>query len=147
MVGVRFSRFAEEKSTELADSLVGKLRESPRTVAYRGLDDEDLRADLREFFQELTGWLLYRGQADIEASYTQQGMRRASQGIPLDQCVNAMLVCRDHLVQYLLREPTWDAELFGELEFVVAVNHFFDDAIFFHMLGHRKYERSMERVA
>jgi hypothetical protein len=149
MVGVRFSRFAEEKSAELADSLVSKLMESPRTTAYRELDRDALLNECREFFQGLTDWLIYRGVADIEEYYRRKGKRRASQGVPLEQCVNAMLVCRDHLVQYLRHEAHWghNEELFGELEFVVAVNHFFDDAIFFQMRGHREHATSVEEVA
>ena len=103
MVGVRFSRIAEAHSEELADSLVGRLMESPRTAAYREIDGEALRKEFRGFFQSLTDWLLYHGQADIEASYVQLGKRRARQGIPLEESVNAMLVCRDHLVEYLRR--------------------------------------------
>lgn len=36
--------------------------------------------------------------------------------------------------------------MFDELEFVVAVNQFFDDAIFFQMRGHREYEIDMEEL-
>lgn len=138
MVGVRFSRIAEQKSAELADSLVGKLLESPRTHAYRAIDSGMLREEFENFFVGLTEWLLYRTQADIAEKFTQLGSRRASQGIPIEQSVNAMLVCRDHLVGCLRQEATQgsEVELFGELEFVVAVSQFFDDAIFFSMRGH-----------
>jgi hypothetical protein len=148
MVGVRFSRIAEAHSGQLADSLVGKLMESPRTAAYREIDGEALRREIQGFFQSLTDWLLYHGQADIEANYVRLGKRRASQGIPLEESVNAMLACRDHLVEYLRREAGrgTNVELFGELEFVVAVNHFFDDAIFFCMKGHRANEGSGKEV-
>lgn len=148
MVGVKFSRIAEQKSAELADSLIDKLINSPRTLAYREIDPELLREEYEGFFCSLTEWLLYRAQADIEQSCTQLGQRRASQGIPIEQCVNAMLFCRDHLVENLRREAARKGdELFGELEFVVAVGQFFDDAIFFCMRGHRQYKLASEAVA
>jgi hypothetical protein len=148
MVGVKFSRIAEQKSAELADSLVRKLIRSPRTAAYREIDAELLREEYRCFFCDLTNWLLYRAQADIEDNCAQLGRRRASQGIPMEQCVNAMLFCREHLVENLRREAVQKGdELFGELEYVVAVSQFFDDAIFFCMRGHRGYKFAAEAVA
>jgi hypothetical protein len=149
MVGVRFSRIAEQKSAELAESLVSKLMVSPRTAGYRGIDADLLQEEYRTFFLALTDWLLYRSQADIEEQAMRLGRTRASQGVPLEHCVNAMLVCRDHLVEYLRQESGWgtSVELFGELEFVVAVNHFFDDAIFFSMVGHREYQSEGKAVA
>lgn len=149
MVGVRFSRIAEQKSAELAKSLVIRLRESPRTAAYKAIQAESLQEEYGEFFVNLTEWLLYRTGADIEETFTGLGKRRAEQGIPLEQCVIALLACRDHLVSYLRQESIQGkgVELFGELEFVVAISHFFDDAIFFCMKGYQNRRRSGERVA
>ena len=148
MVGVKFSRIVECQSEELADSLVAKLVESPRTTAYRSMNRDELREEYRLFFRELTNWLLYRGQEDIAEGSSELGRRRASQGVSLEECVNAMLVCRDHLVDGLRQETSHKGlEWFGELEFVIAVNHFFDDAIFYCMKGHRGYERPMHQVA
>lgn len=149
MVGVRFSRIAEQKSEELADSLVMKLMESPRTSSYREIDAESLRQSYRGFFGDLTDWLLYRSQAEIEETFSLMGRTRASQAVPLDECVNAMLVCREHLVEFLREEARGDTgvELFGELEFVVAMSQFCDDAIFFCMRGHRGYKLEAEEVA
>ncbi len=153
MVGVRFSRIAEQKSTELANSLVKKLMESPRTTAYKSMPVESLQEDYRAFLVNLTEWLLYRTGADIEERFTELGSVRARQGVPLEQCVFALLACRDHLVSYLRHEATQQSihgkgvELFGELEFVVAVSHFFDDAIFFCMRGYKNHQPMAERVA
>jgi hypothetical protein len=149
MVGVRFSRIAEQKSNELAHSLVVKLMESPRTATYREIDAESLRKEYRRFFRDLTDWLLYRSQAEIEEMFSLMGRMRARQSVPLEECVNAMLVCRDHLVEFLREETTKGdgVELFGELEFVLAVSHFCDDAIFFCMRGYRGYKLEAEAVA
>ncbi len=153
MVGVRFSRIAEQKSGELATSMVKKLMESPRTTAYRAMQVESLQEDYRAFFLNLTEWLLYRSGADIEERFTELGSVRARQGVPLEQCVFAQLACRDHLVSYLRHEATQQSihgkgvELFGELEFVVALSHFFDDAIFFCMKGYQNLQLAAERVA
>lgn len=149
MVGVRFSKIAEQKSAELADSLVRRLLESPRTAAYRCVDENMLREDFRIFFVDLTEWLLYRTTADIEEEFTKLGRRRASQGIPIEQGVNVLLLCRDHLVGCLRQEATQgnEVELFGALEFVVAVNQFCDDAIYFSMKGQMEYEHARQEVA
>ena len=149
MVGVRSSKIAEQRSAELAGALVERLSNSPRTEAYRRLDAEELRGEYAGFFRSLTEWLLYRRAGEIEEGCTQLGRRRAEQGIPLDQGVFAMLVCRDHLVELLRRESaqTHPSGLFGELEFVVAVNHFFDDAIFYFMRGYPSPRGEAIRVA
>lgn len=141
MVGVRFSRIAEQKSAELAESLVSRLMGSPRTIAYREMNAESLREEYRMFFVDLTEWLLYRTEADIAEKCMQLGTLRAGQGVPMEQCVNAMLTCKDHMVEFLRQAANQGdcVELFGELEFVVAVGHFFDDAIFFCMRGYQSY--------
>jgi hypothetical protein len=148
-MGVRFSRIAEQKSAELADSLVRKLMESPRTEAYREIDAAALREEFRACFIDLTDWLLERTTAEIEEKFLQMGKTRASQGVPLSHSVNAMITCRDHLLQYLRQESKGEdgVELFGELEFASAVGHFFDDAIFFVMWGYRVHQLGEEEVA
>ncbi len=149
MVGVRFSRIAEERSDELAEALVERLMTTERTAAYRKVDVAELRGEYAGFFRSLTEWLLYRHAEEIEENCAALGVRRARQGIPLDQGVSAMLACRDHLVELLRRESAemHPDGLFGELEFVVAVNHFFDDAIFYFMRGYQAPRRDAAQVA
>jgi len=148
-MGVRFPRIAEQKSAELADSLVRKLMESPRTEAYREIDAAALQEEFRTFFVDLTDWVLEPTTAEIEEHFSQMGKARASQGVPLSDSVNAMITCREHLLQYLRQESKGEdgMELLGESEFGNAVGHFFDDAIFFVMWGYRVYQLGEEEVA
>lgn len=154
MVGERFSRLAEEQSSELADSLVRRLMASPRTQAYRQVNPAELHEELFTLLHSLTDWLVCRPPQDVEAFCSGLGCKRAAEGVPLDQGVNAMIACRDALLDLLLVHrmqgktapgPKLDMGLFDEMEFVLAVNHFFDDAIFYFMRAYQSCESA--RVA
>ena len=149
MVGVRFTQIAEQKSAEMAESLIGKLLESPQTAALRLLDIAILREEFGSFFANLRKWLLVRTKAEIELKFSALGRMCAGYAVPLDHCVNAMLACRDHLVEYLRQhnEQSSSEELFRELEFEMELSGFFDDAIFFLMRGYRCFQLADIEVA
>jgi hypothetical protein len=146
MALAKFATIAEQRSAELADSLVGKLMTSSATEQYGTMDETLLREDFRTLFASLTDWLLRRTKAEIEERFAQLGRQRAKQCVPLVQCVNALLVCRDHLLESL-RHQAEDVDFYAELEFAGLVEGFFEDAIFFSMRGYRRYELAAEAVA
>ncbi|MDR3764109.1 MAG: hypothetical protein P4M01_08455 [Acidobacteriota bacterium] len=156
MVGEKFSRIAEEQSKELAEMLVRRLTTSPRTTAYQVLNEAELHKELFALLHSLTDWLMYRPPQDVEAFCAELGRKRAKQSVPLDQGVTAMISCRDALLDLLLvhrmrsrisHQADSGSGLFEEMEFLLAVNHFFDDAIYYFMRAYQEEVRESAQVA
>ena len=154
MVGEKFSRIAEAQSSELAESLVRRLTSSPRTLAYQKVNQAELHEELFALLHSLTDWLVCRPPEDVEAFCAGLGRKRASENVPLEQGVIAMITCRDALLDLLLAhrmrskaQPQHTPGLFDEMEFVLALNHFFDDAIFYFMRAYQANACERTQVA
>jgi hypothetical protein len=144
MIAYRLVRLIEAHSDQLATGLMQKLRNDPKTCTYGEAPSQEFHDRVLEVYQHLGEWLLGRSEADIERRYTEIGIRRAGQGVPLSQLICAINLVKHHLLDYLSSESVQDqpVEVFGELEVLQLLEHFFDRAIYYAAVG---YERA--RVA
>ncbi len=133
MVGNRLFQVVESHSNELAVSLARKLRTSERTAGYRAIPEEDLVKLGLQVYANLTDWLLTKTTSDIELQYSQLGDQRAKQGIPLSQLIWALLMSKEQLWGLLQHEHFADRifELYGEREFALMLDKFYDQALYF----------------
>ena len=138
MVANRLVRLIESHSEELAESLVHKLHTSERTPAYRNIPARELKAAVREVYDNLGEWLMTKTESDVELRYRELGRRRMAQGVPLSQFMSSMLMTKEHLWAFLRRESISDGalQLYGELEFLQTLVNFFDRAIYYTSLGY-----------
>jgi hypothetical protein len=142
MVGNRLFQIVERHSMELSVNLARKLRTSERTPGYRAIPEEDLVKLALQVYENLSDWLLTKTVSDIELQYSQLGERRAKEAIPLSQLIWALLMSKEELWNLLLRERMADRilELYGEREFAIMLDNFFDQALYF---GARGYEQAL----
>jgi hypothetical protein len=140
MVALRLVRLIESHSSQLVDGLVTKLHTSERTPAYQKIPAHELRHAVMQVYDNLGEWLLSKTEADVELRYRELGLKRASDGVPLSQFVASMLMTKDHLWAYLRRESFSDGalELYGELEFLQSLTHFYDRAIYYASMGYEQ---------
>jgi hypothetical protein len=143
MVALRLVRLIESHSQQLADTLVQKLQTSERTTAYRTIPAHELRNAVLEVYNNLGDWLLTKTESDVELRYKQLGARR-SRAVPLSQFVASMLMTKDHLWSYLRREAMSDGalELYGELDFLQSLTHFYDKAIYYASMGYEQQDNA-----
>ncbi len=149
MVAARLLRLIEKNSDKLADGLTAKIRNSVRTSEFRRLPAEELLFAAREIYTNLGDWLLTKTDSDIEVRYTHLGARRATQGISLSQFLWAVLLSKEHIWAFLQREAMSEGavDLFGELEFMQLLGHFFDHATYYAVLGYENVARREEKAA
>ena len=145
MASERFTRLIGKYSETLASGLVKVLHESERTDAYRRIPATELQHDLRELYQHLDEWLGSKTQADIQKRFSYLGSRRASQQIPLEQFVWALILAKEHLWYFLQREAVNDSamQLLNELEFVFSLEQFFDRALYYVCVAYRAPSRDV----
>ncbi|MDT8068173.1 MAG: hypothetical protein ROO76_08400 [Terriglobia bacterium] len=146
MLNLHFARLIENHSTELADGLARRLHSSERTTAYRKIPTDTLRDQLQSLYQNLSLWLTTKTEAEIEERYTEAGRRRARQGIPVGQFSWAVIMSKEYLWQFLLREAMADhaLALLSELDFLMLLEQFFDRALYY---GVSAYEQQAKREA
>ena len=140
MLGIRLVRLIEEHSAELARGLTTQIRQSERTSDFKDIPAEDLRLAAVEVYRNLGEWLLQKTEADIGARFRAVGARRAAEGIRLHQLIWALLLSREHLWRFLRHEAFADniVALYGEMELQRVLTRFFDQSIYYAVLGYQE---------
>ena len=146
MLSIHFARLIENHSEELAEGLARRLHQSERTPAYRDIPSDALKQQLQDLYENLSLWLTTKTEAEIEARYTDVGRRRARQGIPIAQFSWAVIMSKEYLWQFLLREAMADhaMQLLSELDFLLLLEQFFDRALYYSV---RAYDAATKREA
>jgi hypothetical protein len=139
LLAYRLVRLIEAHSDQLARNLLENVKDSEKTRAYTNhVPQEELRSRVSEVYKNLGEWLLGKTEADVQHRYEEIGARRAAQGVPLTELISALILTKDTLWEYLLREAVVErpVEVFGELELLQLLDQFFDRAIYYAAAGY-----------
>src|SRR6202142_4604335 len=136
----RLVRLIETNSNALAACLLDRVQNSEATPDYGRVPTEDLKDRVYEIYRHLGDWLMTKDELDLEQRYLRVGATRARQDVPFSQVAWAIVLTKDNLWQFLKREREMDrpVEVFGELEMLQLLDHFFDRAIFYAAVGYEK---------
>ncbi len=140
MFGIQFARLIERHSEELAEGLVKTLQKSERTVGYRVIPSDTLRLQLEGLYRNLSAWLTTKTDSEIRDRYVELALRRAEQGITVDEFTWALIAAKEHLWHFLRREAITDQafQLLREIDFLLLLDQFFDRAVYYGVTGFRK---------
>jgi hypothetical protein len=145
LLAYRLVRLIEAHSDQLARNLLENVKDSDKTSAYiTQVPQEELRSRVGEVYKNLGEWLLGKTEADVQQRYEEIGARRAAQGVPLTHLISALVLTKDTLWEYLLREAVVErpVEVFGELELLQLLDQFFDRAIYYAAVGYEQASAS-----
>jgi len=145
MLSVRLVHMIEDHAEELTRALIQDLQSNPRTAAYHRLSHADLQHRVYDVYRNLGHWLGHETDKAIEATYSELGKKRATEGIPLSEVVYALTLAKYHLRDYIRSAGLMDSavELYQEQELHRLVGHFFDRAIYYNVKG---YEREVAHL-
>jgi hypothetical protein len=132
-------RLIERHADELASNLSHQVQHSPRTAEFsRRVPAQDLKLRVYEIYHDLGEWLLKRTEGDIERRYREIGIRRSAQGVPFSELAYAIILTKENLWSFLLKNAGVDrtVEVYGELELLQQLNYFFDRAITYAAAGY-----------
>jgi hypothetical protein len=132
-------KLIEKSADELAESMVQKVRESPRMVGYHRFGDDELAHRARLVYGNLEKWLEEGSEGSVKEEYFQLGQRRYQERIPLSELVWALLLTRRNLWQFIQGQG-WDtvSDLESSLELEILVVRFFDRAILHAVRGYEE---------
>jgi hypothetical protein len=150
MFSYRLVRLIETHADTLAAGLEKKVLSSAYTTCFRTIPAHELRERVYEIYRHLGDWLLGKNLVDIEQRYREIGARRARQKVPLPEVIQAILLTKENLWDFLKSETVADraVEIMGELELLQMLEQFFDRAIYFAAVGYQEqveHQRPQER--
>ena len=140
MISSRLVAMIENRADELTRGLLAELQRNPRTSGYHKLSVNELRTRGADVYRNLGRWLMETAEADIESAYTDLGSRRRQEGIPSSQVVAALVLTKNHLIEYVKAAGLAGSalELYQELELLHLVTQFFDKAVYYTVLGYEQ---------
>lgn len=142
MIALRLVRLIEDHSDVLAEGLLRKFRESPRTKDLSRVPAQELRDRVHEILRHLSEWLLQKKERDIEIRYREIGARRAAQQVALSDYCWAIVLTKEHIWEFLQRQGFLQSplEIYGELELLRLLDQFFDRAMYYVTEGYEHAE-------
>jgi hypothetical protein len=145
MFSYRLVRLIESHADALAAGLEEKVLNSSQVIHFRQVPAHELRERVYEIYRHLGEWLLGKNELDIEHRYREIGSRRARQKVPLSEVIQAIVLTKENLWEFLKSEAVIDRaiEIMGELELLQMLEMFFDRAIYYASIG---YEEDAARV-
>lgn len=140
MFSYRLVRLIETHADALAAGLEQKVLNDPQVSHFRQIPSHELRERVYEIYRHLGEWLLGKNELDIEQRYREIGSRRAKQKVPLPEVLQAILLTKENLWEFLQSEAVMDraVEIMGELELLQMLEMFFDRAIYFVATGYEQ---------
>ena len=146
MFSYRLVRLIEAHADALAAGLEERVQNNSQVIHFREIPAHELRERVYEIYRHLGEWLLGKNELDIEHRYREIGARRAQQGVPLSEVVQAIVLTKENLWEFLKSEAVMDraVEIMGELELLQMLEMFFDRAIYYATVG---YEEAVARAA
>ncbi len=144
MFSYRLVRLIEGHADELAAGLEVRVLGSSQVAHFRNVPGHELKERVYEIYRHLGEWLLGKNQQDIEHRYREIGERRAAQGVPLSEVLEAIILTQENLWDFLKSEAVVDraVEIMGELELLQMLEWFFDRGMYYAAVG---YEQEVER--
>jgi len=150
MMLYRLVHLIETHSQALASCLQDQVQGSEATPDYKNLPPEELKDRVFEIYRHLGDWLMTKDELDLERRYLKIGAQRARQKVPFSQVAWAIVLTKDNLWEFLKKETRLDrpVEVYGELEMLQLLDHFFDRAIYYAALGYElvRSEEETERA-
>jgi hypothetical protein len=140
MFSYRLVRLIESHADALAAGLEEKVQTNLQVSHFRNVPAHELRERVYEIYRHLGEWLLGKNELDIEHRYREIGARRARQKVPLSEVIQAIVLTKENLWEFLKSEAVMDraVEIMGELELLQMLEMFFDRAIYYAAVGHEE---------
>lgn len=140
MFSYRLVRLIEAHADALAAGLEERAEASMQVAHFRQIPAHELRERVYEIYRHLGEWLLGKNELDIEHRYKEIGARRARQRVPLSEVVQAIVLTKENLWDFLKSEALMDRaiEIMGELELLQMLEMFFDRAIYYAAVGYEE---------
>jgi hypothetical protein len=147
MLSAKLIQLIEDHWQGITTAIIHQIRSDPRLHQISRLSETELRDSgrgiLRNLGQYLTASKLE--QQMVEEQYEGIGRVRFAESIPLHECVRALQLVKQKVVQFSRDHQFAQStvEIYAEEELEHRLNEFFDDLIYHEVIG---YEEAMRKA-
>jgi hypothetical protein len=143
----RLIKTIETNAEEISQGTVKKLQSSVRPESYHKMSHREIYNRCYEIYHNLGLWLWEKSDHAIQAQYNELGQRRLEEGIPSAQVLWALVLTKEHLLEYLSGCGLVDSaiDLYQQQEFIRLIEHFFDRALCYTGEGYERQARAAEQ--
>ncbi len=142
MLSRRLIAAVESNAHKLAQDVVEENRKNPILASYSQLSDEQYVRVVQDLYSELGQWLTSRTWHRLQVAYERKGRERFGGGIPLEQLIYSLGHTKRRLLEYIRTAIPGSAdERDMELELIMAIDEFFDKAIYHTISGYEDARR------
>lgn len=140
MLSIRVTELVAAHADELADRIVADIQSNPKTAYYHVMDVSELRRRIRQLFGNLNQWLVEIPESELRNTYVKFGQVRFWEEVPLPDLVYAIILTRQHLIEFIRHHSTADSSLhiYQEMEVHDLISRFYDEIIYFTITGYRQ---------
>jgi len=133
-------RLIETHADELVDQVVRAVRSDPRTAFLHEASEAELKRRGFDLYRNLGRWLGEKSEADIEATYRENGYRRFQEGVPLSELVHTLVLMKQLLWNFVRKNdlPETATNLYSEEQLEMMVGQFFDKALYHAVRGYEE---------
>jgi hypothetical protein len=133
-------RLIETNANELTDKVISALRTNPRTAFLHEMSEAELKRRGFDLYHNLGRWLAEKSEAEIEATYRENGRRRFREGVPLSELIYALILMKQYLWDFIRKNdlPETATNLYGEEQLEMMVGQFFDKALYHAVRGYEE---------
>ena len=142
MLSTRLIQMIEANAEQLTQGLVQQLNSHPHTPGYRRFPDTEIHNRTYSVYKNLGARMVGKPRDEIRLNYEDLGRHRFGEGIPLHEVIYALILTKKNLLIYVNTHGLGGTalEIYGEQELVNKVDQFFNDAIYYTVVG---YERAL----
>ncbi len=146
MLSAKLVQLIEDHWQGITTAILHQIRSDPRLHHISGLPETELRDIGRAILRNLGHWLTASGseQRMVEEQYEGLGRVRFAESIPLHECVCALQLVKQRVVEFS-RDHEFaqsSVEIYAEEELEHRLNQFFDDLVYHEVIG---YEEAMRK--
>ena len=125
--------------------VIEQVRHEPQMSHTRALVESELRDWGQTLLENLGHWLAAGNEEDLAHKYEYRGRPRCEEEVPLDECVHALCIIRekvlDFVEEHIFSKNT--LELYAEEELERRLGRFFD-VLNIHLV--RGYEQALRKA-
>ena len=144
MLSGKLVNLIETHRDEITRRIVEQIRREPETAHFRRLLDSELRESAQNLLQNLGHWLGTGNAGELARRYEMVGHLRFEQEVPLHECIRALCIIREKILDYVEEHigSNSSVELYAEEELERRLGRFFD-LLLVHLV--RGYEHTLRR--
>jgi hypothetical protein len=146
MISGRLIHLVEQHTPQIMKRVIAQIHRDPNMPHTQAQLESELRDRGLFLLENLDHWLAQANELEIGNRYRLIGKQRCEQGVPLHECVRALCIIREHVLDFVEENvPSKSTlELYAEEELDRHLGRFFD-LLTIHLV--EGYEKALHKSA